>query len=85
MVTVPVEGVPPTTDVGLNANPVNVAAVIPSGAVADVPSAEAVIVAVAFDVTALVVTVNVAELEPAGIVTVAGTVALALLDERLTV
>jgi len=46
--------------------------------------AVAVIVAVAFDVTATVVIVKVAVVAPASTVTAAGTVAAALLDVRLT-
>ena len=53
-------------------------------AVAEVLFAVAVIVAVALAATALVVTVNVVLLVPAGTVTEAGTVALALLLERVT-
>ena len=43
-----------------------------------------VIVALVLDETAVVLTVNVAEVAPAAIVTEAGTVALAKLDVRLT-
>jgi hypothetical protein len=85
IVTVPVEGVPPMTDVGFITTVASVGAVIASGALADVPSAEPEMLAVTFDGTITVVTVKVAELEPAGMVTVAGTVAAALSDARLTV
>ena len=71
---------PPTTEVGLRLTDEMVGAVIVRFAVAEVLFAVAVIVAVVLDATGTVVTVNVAVLDPAATVTVAGTVAaLALL------
>ena len=83
-VTVPVEGFPPTTEVGLRTSDEAVGAVIVRFAVADWPFAEAVIVAVALAATGVVETVNVALVPPEATVTEAGTVAETLLLERLT-
>jgi hypothetical protein len=87
-VTVPVDPVPPTTEAGLIARllivrpvSVNVAVAVCVPAFVVVP----VMVSVSFVVTTFVVTEKVPELEPAGIVIEAGTVALALLEDRLTV
>jgi len=75
MVTVPVDEIPPATDVGLRASEDTVAAVMVKVAVALVLFAVAVIVAVVFVATAVVVTVNVPVVAPAATVTEAGTVA----------
>ena len=80
IVTVPVEVPAPVTDVGFNESAVTVGAVIARLAVVLTPANVAVIVAEAFAATAVVVTLNVAEVDPAGTVTVAGTVAEALFD-----
>ena len=83
-VTVPVDEFPPTTDVGFTVTPVSVAGLIVSVAVLLVPARVAVIVAVVALETDVVLTVKVAVVAPAATVTVAGTVALVVLDERLT-
>jgi hypothetical protein len=83
-VTVPVEAVPPTTDVGLNETPVKTGAVIVRVAVGEVPFPVAVIVDVVFDATPTVVTVNVPVVAPAATLTDDGTVAAALLELRAT-
>jgi hypothetical protein len=84
-VTVPVEGVPAVTVVGLSERAdtvgeftVRVAFSVTAPAVAEIVTDFAV-------VTAVVVAVNVAEVDPAAIVTKAGTVVEASLDARLTV
>jgi hypothetical protein len=84
-VTVPTEAVPPITEVGFIVSPVRAGAVMVSVPFTDTPSADAVIVAVAFDATPIVVTVNVAELAPDAMVTDAGTVAVALFEDNATV
>ena len=84
IVRVPVEETPPATVVGLSVNAVRVGAVIASDALELVPFDVAVIFAVAFAPTATVVTVKVPLVAPAAIVAVAGTVAAALFDARLT-
>jgi len=83
IVIVPVELTPPTTEVGLSERPVTFGPWTTNGAVADVPFAVAVIVAVPVVLTATVVTVNVAVVAPAATVTVAGTVAPARFDESV--
>ena len=83
-VTVPVEVLPPTTDVGFSDRPDRVAALIVSVAVFDVPADVAVIVAEVFEFTAMVVTVNGTVEAPAGTVTDASTVAFVLLEESVT-
>jgi hypothetical protein len=83
-VTVPVLETPPATDVGFNVIDVSVGAVIVRLAVWELPDSVAVIVADAFAATAVVVTVNVAVVCPAATVTLAGTVAAALLDASVT-
>lgn len=84
-VTVPVENVPPTTDAGANVRPVSApGAETFRVAVTDVAPIFAVIVAVVDVVTGDVVTVNVAVVDPANTVTLAGTTTLELLDERVT-
>ena len=82
---VPVEALPPVTVAGVRAIELNAEAVIPKFALSDVVPSVAVSVAVVAAVTADVVTVNVALLAPGATVTVGGTTALALLDERVTV
>ena len=85
-VTVPVELSPPRTDVGfkLSALKVTGAVLMVNVAVLVTIPAVAVIVADVAALTAAVVTVNVAVDAPAATVTLAGTVADALLLERLT-
>jgi hypothetical protein len=83
-VIVPVELVPPVTDVGLKPR-VHVGTSTVSVALADWPPAEAPIVLVVLVGTPMEVTVKVAVVAPAGTVTVAGTVAAAvLLDVNAT-
>jgi hypothetical protein len=82
-VTVPVEDVPPMTLVGLSDTDNNVGAVIVRDAVC-VPLNPALIVAVALLFTAVVFTVNVADVPPAATVTLAGTVAEALSLAKVT-
>jgi hypothetical protein len=72
--------VPPVTDVGFKATVLSTGAVIPSDADWFTPPSVAVIVLAVFAATVVVVTVNVAVVEPAATVTLAGTVADALLD-----
>jgi len=84
IVTVPVELLPPKTLVGDKVSAVTVGGLIVNVAVADLPLAVAVIVAAALVDTGTVVTVKVALVAPAATVTEAGTVALALLLDRLT-
>jgi hypothetical protein len=82
---VPVEVSVPGTVVGDTVNPANpTEGEIVSVVVADAVPIFAVIVDVAAVVTVVVVAVKLTVDEPAGTVTVAGTVALVLLDERLT-
>jgi hypothetical protein len=83
-VTVPVEDVPPTTDVGFTLTDATVGAVIVSVAVWDVLFAVAVIVTVVLDATATVVIVKVALVAPAATVTVAGSLAAIELLLRVT-
>ena len=85
-VTVPVELTPPRTDVGFKLRALNVtgAVLMVNVAVLVTIPAVAVIVADVAALTAAVVTVNVAVDAPAATVTLAGTVADALLLERLT-
>ena len=71
---------PPVTDVGFKATVLSTGAVIPSDADWFTPPSVAVIVLAVFAATVVVVTVNVAVVEPAATVTLAGTVADALLD-----
>lgn len=85
IVTVPTDSDPPTKVVGLMTRDVGTGAVTVRAAFALAPYAEAVMFAVAFAALAVVFTVKVAELEPTGIVTVAGTVAAALSDAKLIV
>lgn len=82
-VTVPVEEVPPVTVAGLIDTALRAAGLMVRFAVA-VPFSVAVMVAVAAELTPPVVTVKLAVFDPAATVTFAGTVAAALLLERLT-
>jgi hypothetical protein len=84
-VTVPVEDDPPVTDDGLSETPVTVAGLIVSAAVRLTEFKVPVIVALVVAETVNVVTVKVAEVAPAATVTVAGTFAFVLLEERLTI
>jgi hypothetical protein len=81
--TVPVEEVPPVTVAGLIDTELRAAGLMVRFAVA-VPLPVAVMVAVAAELTALVVTVKLAVFDPDATVTLAGTVAAALLLDRLT-
>jgi len=84
-VTVPVEEFPPETDVGLTATEVTVGPLIVSVAVLEAPPDRVpVIVTVVFRLTAVVFTVNVAAVWPAGTVTEAGSVAEGLLELNVT-
>ena len=77
-VIVPVELVPPFTDVGLSVKALSVAASTVRVAVFEVAPVWAVIVTDVLAETAIVLTAKVAVVEPAATVTVAGTVAAAL-------
>jgi hypothetical protein len=83
-VTVPVLDVPPVTDVGFKATVLSTGAVIPRDADWLTPPSVAEIVDAVLAATAVVVTVNVAVVAPAATVTLAGTVADALLDASVT-
>jgi len=83
-VTVPVELDPPITVAGESDTVVRFAAVMVRVAVFVVLPSAAEIVALVLDETADVVIVNVAVVAPAATVTEPGTVALVLLDERVT-
>ena len=83
-VTVPMEEVPPTTEVGDTVKVVSVGGVIVSVAVCEVPARVPVMVADTVEATGVVVIVNVAEVAPAATVTVEGKVALDELEVRLT-
>ena len=84
-VTVPVADAPPTTDVGLIAmlDRLTAAGLTVKFAVNVSPRVAEMITAVAAE-TAVVVTVKVSVVDPAGTVTVAGATAAALLDESVT-
>jgi hypothetical protein len=84
-VTVPVDGLPPMTVDGESVSPVSTGGFIVSVAVFEVPARVAVIVTEAELETAVVLIGNVAELDPAVTVTLVGSVALVLLEVRLTV
>jgi hypothetical protein len=85
-VIVPVDVVPPTTEVGLRTTEaIPGVAVIERVALADWPFAEAAIVEVSGTSVSWVVTVKVPVVEPAATVTVAGTVAFVPVAVRLTV
>ena len=87
-VTVPVDELPPTTVVGFNESAESVAAggggFTASVAERDAPANVPVIVAVVDADTAVVDTAKLALLWPAGTVTLAGTTATALFDDRAT-
>jgi len=83
-VTVPVEDAPPTTDAGERLSLLSVGAAIASAAVAELVPELAVIVEEVEDATAAVETANVAVVFPDATVTLAGTVALELLEVKLT-
>jgi hypothetical protein len=83
-VTVPVAVAGPVTEFGEIPRLVIVGALTASVALADAPFADAPIVTDWFDPTATVVTVAVIVVAPAGTVTVAGTVAAALLEVKAT-
>jgi hypothetical protein len=83
-VAVPVEEVPPVTVIGLRETFERAGGLIARGAVVVTPAAVAVMVAVVTVPTATVVTVKVAVVAPWATVTLVGTVASALSDERFT-
>jgi hypothetical protein len=83
--TVPVDVLPPPTEVGFRLIETRVAGVTVKVAEAEATALPAEIVAVVWALTPEVVTVNVAVDSPAAITTVAGTVALELLDVRFMV
>ena len=82
--TVPTEGVPPTTIAGVIETPDGDGGLIVSFAVSVTPFREAVIVAVDDVDNAEVVIVKLADSVPPGTVTDVGVKAIALLDDRLT-
>ena len=84
-VMVPVDELPPTTEVGERLRPVRVAGLIVRVPVFEVPFRVPVIVEVVTAETAVVETVKVTVAAPAGTTTVLGTVALVVEDERGTV
>ena len=84
-VTVPVDDVPPVTDVGLTATATVLAGCTVRAAEAEPPFAAAVMFPVTSAVVVVVVTVKFAVEAPAGTETVAGTVALAFADVSVTV
>ena len=85
IVTVPVEGVPPTTDVGLSVRPVTAGGLTVNVAVLLVAPVVPVIVTEVAAATPTVVAVNVAVLDPAATDTDAGTVVEASLEASVTV
>jgi len=84
-VTVPTDDRPPTTVVGVNAKPLSAGGMTVRPAVTDkVPTAA--VMAIEDDaVTAVVLMVNAAEVEPAATVTVAGGIAAELFEVRVTI
>lgn len=80
IVIVPVEVAPPSRVVGLRARPVTFGPVTVRFAVADEAEPVALMAAMVLTPTATVVMLNVAEVAPAGIVTVAGTTTAGLSD-----
>jgi hypothetical protein len=84
-VIVPVELIPPNPEVGDKIKLLRTGPEMARGALAFVPFAAAVMLAVALGETATVETFTVAVFDPAANLTVAGTVAAALSDDRLTV
>jgi len=85
IVAVPVEGLPPTTDVGDKLTELMAGGLTVSVVFTLAVPCVAVIVATVLVATAVVVTVNVAVVAPAATVTFAGTVAAEALDVRFTV
>jgi hypothetical protein len=86
MVTVPVDVAPPSTDVGLSVTvEIPGDALIVSVAAADCPLARPLIDEVPWVRTTVVATWNVTEVAPDGTTTVAGTVALEPVADRVTV
>jgi hypothetical protein len=83
-VTFPVEELPPITLVGLSVTPLGTGALTCKLADFETPDRVPVIVAVTFAATGTVDTVNVLDVVPAATVTLDGTIAIALLLERLT-
>jgi hypothetical protein len=83
-VTVPAELAPADTVVGLSERAETSGAAIARVAFFELNASEAVTVAVAFAVTGVVAIGNVVEFAPAGTVTLAATVAAALLETRFT-
>jgi hypothetical protein len=83
-VTVPVSEVPPATEAGTRAMLTSVGGVTVSVAVWVAPPCVPVIVALVRAFTPVVAIGKVADVEPAAMVTVDGTVIFALLDERFT-
>ena len=81
--TMPVDELPPVTDVGDKVSPFNTAGVTVIEAFKGVSPKDAVIVATVTLATAEVVSVNVAWVAPAATVTVAGGTAHALFDDKL--
>jgi hypothetical protein len=84
-VTVPVDEVPPITEVGETASVFGTGGMIVRVVVTVVPREFAVTVAVVDVATGVVAMVNVPVVEPAATVTFVGVVALVLLDERLMI
>jgi len=84
-VTVPVEELPPITDVGFRLTEINVAGVMVSVADFAAPPLPNVIVAVVCALTGIVVIAKVTVVAPPATVTVVGTVASTLLDVTTTV
>ena len=82
IVTVPVDPAAPSTEDGATVTDTSVGAVMVSGAEADEPLKLALMLAVASEATATVETVKVADVCPAGTVTVVGTVAVGLSEVR---
>lgn len=83
-VMVPDDGAPPRTDVGESVRLMGTGEVIARDAAADVAPTCAVIFAESEDETADVVTVNVAATAPGETITLAGSAALVLFDDRVT-
>ena len=82
--TVPVDEVPPTTEVGVTESPLRVTGLMVKDAVTvDVPITPLIVDVVKL-ATERVVTVKVADVEPDGTVTDEGVLALALLDDKVT-
>ena len=84
MTTVPVEVLPPVTEVGLSVTETNCGGKITREAVRELPPAAAVKIAIFCVETATVFTTKVFDVFPAGMVSVAGTIAAGSLVDRLT-